>query len=109
MTDAPSFLRRRNRPVTSNAEPVVRDIIASLRSQADLDVAEVLASAINVYTAAIIRFRGNDIFHSSDVGALLSMWEILLNTSKQRAHDYSGGKAELTEADLQPNHSGDVS
>lgn len=88
----PTFLRRPRRTNNmSQSEDQVRDVLANLRQSADLDVTEVLASGLNTFIAAMIRLRGNDVFHSPDIVSLLNLWEILLNTAKA-VPDYTGGK-----------------
>jgi len=98
----PSWLRR-GKPTLGSAPPTetfVRDTISTLRSKADQDVTEILASALNTYTAAIIRLRGNDIYYASDLTAILAMWEILLDTARKATPDYASGKVEMKPEDL---------
>lgn len=92
MADAlkpPRFLRRDPPPVAT-LETGVRDILARLKATADSEVCEVLAGATNVYSSAIIRFRGNAIFTAKDIDHLITVWQILLDVKREPEANYSG-------------------
>lgn len=80
--NAPKFLRRDPPPVAT-LETGVRDILAKLKASADSEVCEVLAGATNVYSAAIIRFRGNQVFTARDIDHLITVWQILLDVKRE--------------------------
>ena len=86
MTKVPSFLRHDPKP---DLETGVRDILAKLKASADTDVCEVLASATNVYSPAMIRFRGNAAFAAKDIDHLLTVWQILLDVKREPEQNYA--------------------
>lgn len=67
----------------------LRTLLSSLRSSADADTCEVLASATNTYLSAILRFRGAGTFGAGDVRALLGIWQTLLDVPKANPEAYA--------------------
>jgi hypothetical protein len=85
-------------------EAGVRTLLANLRESADLNTAEVLASATNVYFDAISRFRSTRHFTAQDLLSLFEIWERLLNVHKL-AIDFAPSRPkpepEVAEADAE--------
>jgi len=88
----PAFLRRPPTIPRPDLETGVRDILAKLKANADHEVCEVLAGATNVYSAAIIRFRGNSAFTAKDIDHLITVWQILLDVKREPEADFTSGR-----------------
>lgn len=67
----------------------IRDLLSRLRATADNDTHEVLSGALNIYSAAMIRFRGNATFGPGDTKALLGIWQTLLDIPKANPEGYA--------------------
>ena len=88
----------------NSIETGIRSILSRLREQSDLDTAHVLASAMNTYYSAMLRFRGNTAFGPEDITALFDIWQALLNVARTKVQNFAPvSKSELlAESQNQP-------
>lgn len=65
-------------PAPTNPSTIA-DIIRSLNTEANNDVAVLIAGAINLYTKSLISLRGNGLYGPEDAHRMLTICEILLD------------------------------
>lgn len=89
MNDLPKFVRQpKPAPEPAEVESSIRTLLHNLRTSADRDTYEVLASATNTYLTALIRFTGQGVLAPKDIDSLLTVWQIMLDVGKDRV-DYA--------------------